>query len=211
MLTEPPLVMPTLVIDPVVSARLIAQRHASNADLFDEVWEGVYVMAPAPNDEHQSLATRLARVLVEAIEDPGLGKVRATINLAAKAESWESDYRVPDLAVFLSGSNAVCHGAFWTGGPDFVIEIISPYDRTREKIEFYEKIGARELLIVDRDPWRLELMRLSGGKLAPAGASTLDAPSPLASEATHLSFHLVEGAERPEIAVAHRDGRTWRV
>jgi Uma2 family endonuclease len=201
--------MPTLVIDPSMSARLIAQRHANNADLFDEVWEGVYVMAPAPNDEHQSLATRLARVLVEAVEDAGLGKVRVTINLAAKVDKWEFDYRVPDLAVFLAGSAAVCHGAFWTGGPDFVVEITSPYDRTREKIEFYEKIGVRELLIVDRDPWRLELMRLSGGKLIPAGASMLDAPLPLMSETTLLDFRLTQGEERPEIAVAHRDGRAW--
>ena len=209
MLTEPTIAMPTLVIDPSMSARLIAQRHANNADLFDEVWEGVYLMAPAPNDEHQSLATRLARVLVEAIEDPDLGKVRVTINVAAQADSWEFDYRVPDLAVFLAGSAAVCHGAFWTGGPDFVIEIASPYDRTREKIEFYEKIGARELLIVDRDPWRLELLRLSGGKLGTIGASTLEDPTPLDSEATLLSFHLAQGEDRPEIAVAHCDGRAW--
>lgn len=204
--------MSTLVTDPALSARLIAHRRANGEDHFDEVWEGVYVMAPAPNDEHQSIATRLARVLVEVIEDASLGNVRNTINLAASADDWSDDYRVPDLAVFLVGSSSVCHGAYWTGGPDLIIEVVSEYDRTREKIEFYERLGARELLIIDRDPWQLELLRLAQGKLAPVGVSTLVQPTPLTSESTNLSFRLAPGEDRPIISVAHSaDGRTWTV
>jgi Uma2 family endonuclease len=202
--------MSTLVTDPALSARLISQRRARGADLFDEVWQGVYVMAPAPNDEHQSIATRLARILVEVIEDSKRGKVRNTINLAASIDDWESDYRVPDLTVFLSGTAATSHAAFWTGAPDLVIEIVSPYDRAREKIEFYEQIAARELLIVDRDPWQLELLRLSGGKLGSIGVSTLAKPAPLTSETALLSFHLAAGEDRPEIVATHtRDQRRW--
>lgn len=204
--------MSTLVTDPALSARLIAQRHEHGADLFDEVWEGVYVMAPAPNDEHQGIATRLARVFVEAIEDAALGKVRNTINLAARVEDWEQDYRVPDLAVFLTGAAAVCHGTYWTGGPDLVVEIVSPYDQTREKIDFYNQVGARELLIIDRDPWQIELLRRTHGKLSAVGVSTLGKPAPVASESTHLSFRLTPAADRPKIAVVHaRDGRQWTV
>jgi Uma2 family endonuclease len=204
--------MSTLVNDPALSARLISQRRAHGADLFDEVWEGVYVMAPAPNDEHQSIATRLARVLVEVIEDAGLGNVRNTINLAATHASWEHDYRVPDLAVFLRGSSAVCHGAFWTGGPDLVIEIVSPFDQTRDKLDFYETVGVRELLIIDRDPWQLDLLRLVDGRLSAVSLAPLGGPTPVFSESIGLTFRLVAAHDRPEIVVTHaRDGRHWIV
>ena len=43
--------MLTLVTDPAISLRLIQQRRDAGIDQFDEVWEGMYVMAPAPNDE----------------------------------------------------------------------------------------------------------------------------------------------------------------
>lgn len=202
--------MSTLVIDPSLSARLIADRHARGADRFDEVWDGVYIMAPAPNDEHQRIATRLARMLVEVIEDSGLGQVRNTINLASAFEDWSSNYRVPDLAVFLAGSAAVCHGAVWTGSPDFVVEVVSPFDQTREKLDFYQRLGTRELLIVDRDPWRLELLRMQGGRLAPMGSIGFGDDASLVSESTRLAFRLVSGPSRPVIAVLHcDDGRSW--
>jgi Putative restriction endonuclease len=37
------------------------------------------------------------------------------------------------------------------GGPDFLVEVESPGDDTEEKVPFYSKIGARELLILHRD------------------------------------------------------------
>jgi Uma2 family endonuclease len=202
--------MSTLVTDPSLSASLIADRRSRGADRFDEVWDGVYVMAPAPNDEHQSIATRLARIFVEVIEDSGLGQVRNAINLASDFEDWSSNFRVPDLAVFLTGSKAVCHGAVWTGSPDFVVEVVSPFDQTREKLDFYKTIGTRELLIVDREPWQLELLRLKGRRLTSTGIVDVGAEAALVSESTQLAFRLIPGPSRPVIAVRHSgDGRSW--
>lgn len=42
-----------LVADPQISEKLIAERKALGLDRFDEVWEGVYVMPPMANNEHQ--------------------------------------------------------------------------------------------------------------------------------------------------------------
>ena len=50
--------------------------------------------------------------------------------------------------------------------------IVSRDDHSREKISFYEKVGVRELLIIDRDPWQLELFRLASGRLESAGIAT---------------------------------------
>jgi Uma2 family endonuclease len=152
--------MDTLIPDPQQSERLLAERHARGMDRFDEVWEGVYLITPAPNDEHQDVEAGFNEVLRTIVDRAGLGKTRPAINLAADPDNWQRDYRVPGLAVFLNNSAAVCHGAFWSGPPDFVVEIISPFDKTREKLDFYSRLGTRELLIVDRQPWRLELYRL---------------------------------------------------
>ena len=147
--------MDTLVLDPQQSKRLQAERQARGLDRFDEVWEGVYVMAPAPNDEHQQLATRLARPFLDVVEDPGIGVVRLGINLASDPQDWEHDYRVPDVAVFLNNTAAVCHDTFWSGPPDFLVEIISPFDKTREKLDFYSRLGAARycLSIGTRGGW----------------------------------------------------------
>lgn len=204
--------LPLLIPDVSISARMIDDRRTRGLDLFDEIWDGVYLMAPAPNDEHQRISLRLARVLLEVIEDANLGQVRNTINLASNISDWGVDYRVPDVVAFLAGSPSTCHGAYWTGAPDFLVEIVSPFDQTRKKLDFYTKIATRELLIIDRDPWQLELLRLDGGKLVSVGVSTLDAPIALASERISLAFKLVPGEERPQIAVEHTvDGRTWVV
>lgn len=201
--------MDTLVLDPRQSARLIAERHAHGLDRFDEVWEGVYVMAPAPNDEHQSITTRLARPFLEVIEDTCIGVVRICINLAIDPDRWEDDYRVPDATVFLNESPAVCHGAFWSGPPDFVVEVISPYDRTRDKLDFYSRLKTRELLIVDRDPWQLELYRLQGSKLALTAKISLDEAASLASKVLPLKFRLIAGRPRPTIEVTSESGQRW--
>ncbi|MCH7988662.1 MAG: Uma2 family endonuclease [Planctomycetes bacterium] len=110
-----------------------------------------------------------------------------------------------DVAVYLNDTH-------WYGGPDFAVEIISPNDRAREKLEFYAKVNTRELLIVDRDPWALELYRLQDKKLVLAGKSTLDDAAVLSSEVVPLSWQLVAGDKRPKIEVTHADGKqSWTV
>ena len=47
--------MAIMVLDPYVEERLIADRESSQANRYDEVWEGVYVMTPLPNNDHQEL------------------------------------------------------------------------------------------------------------------------------------------------------------
>jgi Uma2 family endonuclease len=204
--------METLIADPRLSQRLIEERRARGIDRFDEVREGVYVMAPAPNDEHQDIVGGFTEVLRTAIDRNHLGRTRPAINLASDPVDWEHDYRVPDVTVFLNGSTAVCEDTFWYGPPDFVVEIVSPWDKTREKFDFYEKVGTRELLIVDREPWTLELHQLQGGKLVRAAQFGVDDAGSIKSQALPLEFRLVSGSPRPTIYVATTDGqRNWTI
>jgi Uma2 family endonuclease len=202
----------TLIVDPQVSARLIEQRRALGADKFDEVWEGVYIMAPAPNDEHQDIAGGFTEVLRTIVDRCGLGKTRPGINLASDPDAWERDYRVPDVTVFLNNSSAVCHGIFWCGPPDFVVEITSPWDKTREKLNFYNQIGAREVLIVDREPWQLELFRLQRKALVRVGSVLPGDTTEIASEVLPIRLQLIAGSPRPLIRIiATQSSQSWTV
>ena len=203
--------MDLVILDPADQTRIIARRRKLGHDRFDEVWDGVYLMSPLANNEHQEIATRLASCLVLTIDFPGLGKVFAGANVSDRATKWKQNYRCPDVLVFLNGTTARNKDTHWLGGPDFAVEVVSQYDRSRQKFDFYAKVTTRELLIVDRYPWALELYRLNEeGTYNLIGRSALDDPQILMSQVLPLSFQLQPGDERPTIAIAHFDGvQTW--
>jgi len=132
-------------------------------------------------------------------------KIRAGINLSDRVEGWRSNYRIPDVVVYLPGNPAQNCGTHWCGGPDFGVEIVSDDDRSLEKLPFYAKVNTRELLIVDRDPWCLNLYRLKDGEMILAGKSSLDDATELVSAVLPLSFRLIRGEDRPAIEVLSSD------
>ena len=204
--------MTTMITDPSLEESLKAERQATGADRYDEVWEGTYIMNPLPNDEHQEIVSRMTSIFEEIIGWPGLGKVRPGVNVSNRQHDWKQNYRVPDVAVFLPDGVARNCDAYWLGGPDFVVEIISPNDRTRQKLPFYEEIGVRELLLVDRNPWSLELFRHDGKTLASTGECILKQEATLTSRVVPLEFKLVTADPRPRIEVRQLDGQKhWLV
>jgi Uma2 family endonuclease len=204
--------MTALITDPELEQELIARRQATGADKYDEVWAGVYVMAPLANDEHQYLVKELTIILGLAVDWAGLGQTRPGVNISDRKATWKENYRCPDVAVFLEGTEAENCGAFWFGGPDFGVEIVSEGDRTLEKLSFYAQVRARELLIIDRAPWQLTLFRLSGSQMAEVNRSSMDTSIVLASEVLPLQWQLIRHEGRPAIRITHRDGEhTWLV
>lgn len=204
--------MTVLLTDPALERRLIGQRQAAGGDRYDEVWEGVYMVTPLPDDEHQELVFEFSFVLGLAIARQRLGRVRPGVNLSDRADDWQEDYRAPDVAVFLRDGTAENLGTHWRGPADFLIEIVSPGDHTREKIPFYSKLGVVELLIVERDPWRLELYRHDGSGLREVGRSELPRGEALPSHRLPLAFRLIPGEPRPQIEVVHSEtGERWEV
>jgi len=114
--------------------------------------------------------------------------------------------------VFLRDGSAENCGTHWRGGADLLVEITSPQDRTREKIPFYSRLGVAELLLVDRQPWTLELYRLQAGQLKLVGRSNAETGEVLLSAKVPLTFQLVSGDPRPQMQVRHAaSGRCWLV
>jgi len=204
--------MSLLIRDSSISRKMIAKRKALGLDRYDEVWNGVYVMPPMPNNEHQQLVSRVNSIMQDVVGWTGLGDVLPGVNVSDRIKGWKKNYRIPDVAVFLKGGIAVNHGTHWVGGPDWLTEILSPDEEPDEKLEFYEKVRAREVLAIYREPWRIELYQLQADKLVLAGKSDLDEPNELKSAVLPLSFQVVAGVARPLVLVRHVDGpRQWHV
>jgi Uma2 family endonuclease len=201
-----------VIVDPDLVRSLKAEREASGFDRRDEVWDGIYVMSPDPNNEHQFLAAELILIFGTVRGELGGGRIYACGNISDRIEGWNKNYRIPDVAVYLSGNPARNCGTHTVGGPDFAVEILSEGDLARSKLDFYAKVNTRELLIIDRDSWALELYRLIGGHLELVGVSTPENFEIVSSQVLPLTFRLVPGEERPTIEVCRLDGReTWRI
>ncbi len=215
--------MAMYVVDSDLERRIKAERKSSGSDRLDEVWDGVYFMPPLPNNEHQFFQIQLALALQSALGSLDQGTVYPGVNVSNREKEWQKNYRCPDVAVILPGCKAKNCGTHWFGGPDFAVEILSPKDRSREKLPFYSSVGVRELLLMDRQPWSLELFRLQGQELISRGRSTMGRPTALISSILPVSFRLVPPGtrtssnsrrrsrtngkkQRPALEILHQDG-----
>ena len=163
---------------------------------------------PLANIEHQGIIADLSFAFKSVVSTEA--RVFPGVNVTDQPEDWTKNYRCPDVVVYLPGTTAVYLATHTLGGPDFAVEVVSKGDRSRDKLDFYASVNVRELLLVDRFPWALELHRLREGKYDLVGRSTLEGQVELASEVLPLSFRLVPGADRPLIAIAERGGdRRW--
>lgn len=202
--------MTAIIVDPDLQRRLIRRRRTRGEDCYDEVWEGVYVINALPNDEQQSIVSRLTHIFETVVGERGLGQIRPGTNISDRHQGWKENYRCPDVAVFLNNSTAINRRTHWQGGPDLVVEIASPRDQTWEKIEFYASVGTRELIIVDRAPWGIELYRLSASQLSLVGRTDIDSTTVLETESVPLRWRLVSGPERPLLEATVLDGsKSW--
>jgi Uma2 family endonuclease len=204
--------MAMLVLDPNIQRDMIARRQAWGVDQHDEVWEGTYVMSPMADNEHQEIQMRLASAIQMASGWKSPFKVYGEVNVSDQEDEWEHNYRVPDVVVVSPNTKAKDCGRFWFGGPDFVVEITSPHDRSRDKFDFYAKVQVQELVILDRGSWSLELYRLTHDELRLEGLANLANGQAITSNVLGLTMRLVPGEKRPLIEVAPAaGGQTWLV
>ena len=204
--------MATLIHDRDIERDIIVRRRRLGQDRFDEVWNGVYFMAPAPNIEHQDVMGELTSLFRSVVQEEGLGVAYPGINVSDRRVNWKKNFRVPDVAVFLNGTKAINCDTHWFGGPDLAIEVVSKKDLTKKKLGFYGKVGTRELLIVDRFPWSLSLYRLSGEELELAASTSLETDVWLELQVLPLKLRLIAGVDRPRIEVRQNDGeKNWIV
>ena len=173
----------------------LEERRRKGLDVFDEVWDGVLHMVPAPSYEHQRIGTELLIVLAPLAKARGLVPLYES-NLF-RPGSEERDYRVPDL-VFSRPENVDHFGI--AGRAELAVEILSPGDETYDKIDFYAEVGVQELLMVDLDTRGVELFVLRGGRLH---AALADPSGSIALTAVGVTLATIDG---PKLQVSWDGG-----
>jgi Uma2 family endonuclease len=173
-----------------VDPSLLEQRRRLGLDRRDEMWEGVLHMTPAPANEHQRILDELLFFLMGHLRRTKRGTIRSGINVFDESSPLES-YRIPDLTFVAAGREALLvEDGIRGGGPDAVIEIRSPNDESYEKLPFFAKLGVREVIIVDRDTKRVEVLALDGGRY---DARALEADGSLVSRALGVRWQVLAG------------------
>jgi Uma2 family endonuclease len=149
--------MPTLVLDPPPQAleAMLESRRRSGLDRFDEIWEGVLHMVPAPLGEHADISQQLAEVLGPLAR---AARLTATISEFNLGDS-EKDFRVPDGGIHRKRPRGV-----WHTTAALVVEIASPGDESWKKLPFYAAHGVDEVLIVDPSDRTVHWLALSDGE-----------------------------------------------
>lgn len=140
--------MATLVLGPPPPelAGFLERRRALGQDRYDEVWEGVYHVAPMANAWHGYAVLRVVELLSTAARAAGLTATDA-FNLGER-----NDYRVPDLGYHREIPTM-------TNVPTaaIVVEVVSPGDESYAKLPFYSAHDVAEVLIVNPSlrtaPW----------------------------------------------------------
>jgi len=173
-----------------VDPSLLEQRRRLGLDRWDEMWEGVLHMSPAPAREHQRILTELLVFLVTLLRRTARGTILPGINVFNEASPSE-DYRIPDLTFVAAGREPVlAEDGTRAGGPDAVIEIRSPGDESYDKLPFFGRLGIREVIVVDRDTKRVDILALEGDAYVPRIA---DANRGLISATLGVSFTTFDG------------------
>lgn len=142
----------------------LADRRAKGLDRWDEMWEGVLHMTPAPSLEHQRIVDTMIEFLRPHLRNTGRGALYSGINVFRESGP-AMDYRIPDLTFVAAARAHILRSDGVRGdGPDAVIEIQPPEDETYDKLPFYAALRVREVIVCDRETKEPELFRLAGAQ-----------------------------------------------
>ena len=146
-----------------------------------ELLDGALVMTPAPGEPHQRVSIRLGWKLVQFVTENRLGEVYpAPFDVVLS----DTDVVQPDL-IFVSNARAhIITPANIQGGPDLVVEILSPSTAERDKTfkyALYAEHGVGEYWMVDTDAKTITVLLLGERGFAVEGiygeGETLEAPT----------------------------------
>ncbi len=156
--------MTTVVLGerPAELEALIQKRRALGLDGHDEVWDGVYVMAPHAHSDHGIVEEELRGALFPRAKAAGLIP-GASFNVGEP-----QDFRVPDGGLHRPGAAGV-----WLSTAAVVVEVLSPGDESWQKLPFYAEHHVDEVLLVDPAERAVTWLALRDGEYEPVQGSGL--------------------------------------
>jgi len=130
-----------------------------------EIVDGEVIMFAGPTRIHQIILVRIFVPTYLFVTERGLGETLvAPVDVIVEQEPLRA--RQPDI-VFTSNERAGILGDQINGGPDLVVEILSPSNnRTyiQSKLADYARINVRECWLVSPEAHNIEGLRLEGGE-----------------------------------------------
>lgn len=148
-----------------VPEHFLEERHRLGIDECDELWDGVLHMVPPAASRHGSSSALLAAALVAMARRRSL-----TAICEGGVFRHSKDYRVPDL--LLAKPDDVTERG--VDSAELVVEILSPYDESRDKFGFYAARKVREIWLFDPPTREVEIHVLVDGAYVRSDTSTLD-------------------------------------
>ena len=133
-----------------------------------QLLDGEMILAPSPTARHQNIAAQIFVALNHFVNEHRLGRV-----WFAPLDVVLSNYDVaqPDILYVSNARSGIITEANIQGGPDLVVEILSPataeYDRGYKKL-LYGRHGVREYWMVDPDAETVEVLTAGDEGLAPS-------------------------------------------
>jgi Uma2 family endonuclease len=83
----------------------------------------------------------------------------------------ETDYRVPDQTY---GRPEYRSSRGIEGAASLVVEVLSPYDETYAKLDWYAGVGVGEVLVVDPETRAVELFANRDGRMVPVEPAVME-------------------------------------
>ncbi|MBI4330707.1 MAG: Uma2 family endonuclease [Chloroflexi bacterium] len=133
-----------------------------------ELLEGELVVAPSPNEQHQSVSRNLEFLLFQYVKDNNLG----TVYYAPFDVHLGENVLQPDIMYISQDRRHVITKDEIRGAPDLVIEILSPGTADKDrglKRRLYARHGVREMWIVDPEAETIEVARPAKSGFETAG------------------------------------------
>lgn len=125
-----------------------------------EILQGIRVMTPAPEPEHQRISKKIAVRFFEQVDARDRGEMfYAPIDVVLS----EKDVLQPDVLVILNEHLDSIEKKRIVGAPDLVVEIISPSSVATDSIikrTAYERAGVPEYWLVDPQQKTVEVFVL---------------------------------------------------
>ena len=130
-----------------------------------DIVDGEVIMAAGPTRPHQIISGNVYRPVHRFVSEGGLGEVLyAPVDVVVRQEPLR--VRQPDL-LFVANENSSILGDRINGGPDLVVEILSPSNSRRdieEKLADYARIGVHECWLAAPEGRTVETLLLEGGE-----------------------------------------------
>ncbi len=140
-------------------------------------------MVPLPSMDHQRVGSELFLVLGPLAKVRGLVPFYDTTGLFRPGR--DDDWRCPD-STYVDPEHLSERGV--EGRASLVVEILSSYDETYRKLDWYAGVGVGEVLVIDPDTRRVELFANRDGRMV--------AVEPVAIECLGVRAETVEGKLR---------------